>query len=59
MEVTDYTKIPEIVEATMEILNGKDANTVSQQWDGTTNMVVQNAVSGLSTVDGSKELVEF
>ena len=59
MEVTDYTKIPEIVEATMEILNGRDANTVSQQWDGSTNMVVQNAVRGLSTVDSSKELVEF
>ena len=59
MEVTDYTKIPEIVEATMEILNGKDADTVSKQWDGTTNIVVQNAVKGLSTVDGSKELVEF
>lgn len=59
MEVTNYTKIPEIVEATMEILNGKDADTVSQQWNGTTNMVVQNAVRGLSTVDGSKEFVEF
>lgn len=59
MEVTDYTKIPEIVEATMEILNGKDVDTVSKQWDGTTNMVVQNAVKGLSVVDSSKELVEF
>lgn len=59
MEVTDYRKIPEIVEATMEILNGKDADTASKQWDGTTNMVVQNAVKGLSVVDSSKELVEF
>ena len=59
MEVIDYTKIPEIVEATMEILNGRDADTVSRQWDGSTNMVVQNAVRGLSTVDSSNELVEF
>lgn len=59
MEVTDYTKIPEIVESTLEILNGADATTVSSQWDGDTSLVVQNAVKGLSTVDSSKELVEF
>lgn len=59
MEVTDYTKIPEIVESTLEILNGADIATVSSQWDGNTSLVVQNAVKGLSTVDSSKELVEF
>ena len=59
MEVIDYTKIPEIVESTLEILNGADAVTVSSQWDGNTAIVVQNAVKGLSTVDSSKELVEF
>lgn len=59
MEVTDYTKIPEIVESTLEILNGADVTTVASQWDGNTSLVVQNAVKGLSTVDSSKELVEF
>lgn len=59
MEVTDYTKIPEIVESTLEILNGADVATVSSQWDGDTSLVVQNAVKGLSAVDSSKELVEF
>lgn len=59
MEVTDYTKISEIVEATMEILNGRDVDTVSKQWDGTTNMVVKNAVRGLSVINNSNNLVEF
>ena len=59
MEVTDYTKIPEIIESTLEILNGADAATVASQWSGDTSIVVQNAVKGLSVVDSSKELVEF
>ena len=59
MEVTDYTKIPEIIESTLEILGGADASTVASQWDGNTAIVVQNAVKGLSAVDSSKDLVEF
>lgn len=59
MEVTDYKKIPEIVESTLEILNGADVTTVANQWDGSTAIVVQNAVKGLSVVDSSKALVEF
>lgn len=59
MEVTDYRKIPEIIESTLEILNGKDVATVTAQWDGNTSMVVKNAVKDLTTIDDSKELVEF
>ena len=59
MEVSDYTKIPEIVESTLEILNGTDVITTTSQWDNTTSLVVQNAVKGLSAIDSSKELVEF
>ena len=57
--VSDCTKIPEIIVSILEVASGKDAKEVVDSWDGTTNMVVQNAVKGLSVVDSSKELVEF
>ena len=59
MEVTDYTRIPEIVESTLEILHGADVRKVTSQWDGTTAMVVRTAVGGLTPIDNSGDFVEF
>lgn len=59
MEVTDHTKIPEIIESTMEVLSGKDARTVASQWDGTTSVVVGKAISGLSSYNANNNLVQF
>ena len=59
MEVTDYHKIPEIIESTMEVLNGKDASAAAAQWDGTTSVIVNQAIKGLSAVKKSRALVEF
>ena len=57
--VSDCTKIPEIIVSILEVASGKDAEEVVDSWDGTTSVAVSKAISRLTTVDGSKELVEF
>lgn len=59
MEVTDVSKIPQIIVSTMEVLAGKDVDTVAAQWNGDTALVVKTAIGGLSTVKHSDSLVEF
>lgn len=57
--VSDCTKIPEIIVSILEVAAGKDAKEVVDSWDGTTSVAVSKAISGLTTLDDSKELVEF
>lgn len=59
MEVTDVSKIPEIMESTMEVISGKDVDTVSSQWNGDTALVVKTAIGGLTNVKHGDSLVEF
>lgn len=60
MIVTDHTKIPEIIEAILEVLIGrKDVDQASAQWDGSTQLVVKTAIGGLATANKSGGLVEF
>jgi hypothetical protein len=46
--VTDYTKIPEIIVATLEVIAGKPKNEVVASWDGSTALAVKTAINGLS-----------
>lgn len=57
--VEDCDKIPEIIVSILEIAAGKTADDVIKSWDGSTAVVVQKAISGLISIDGSKALVEF
>ena len=57
--VSDCTKIPEIIVSILEVAAGKDAKEVIDSWDGTTSVAVSKAISELTKVDDSKELVEF
>ena len=57
--VSDCTKIPEIIVSILEVASGKDTKEIIDSWDGSTSVVVSKAISGLTTVDDSKELVEF
>lgn len=57
--VTDYTKIPEIIESTMEVMDGKNVDTVAAQWDGSTSVVVKTAIGGLTNISKNNELIEF
>lgn len=59
MEVTDHTCIPEIIEATLEVLIGKSVDQAANQWDGSTSLIVKKAIGGLTTQNQKNELVEF
>ena len=47
LPMSDHTKLAEIIVSTIQITEGADKKVVSASWDGTTNLVVANAVKGL------------
>jgi hypothetical protein len=47
--VTDHTKIPEIIISILETVAGKSVDDIVNSWDGSTGIVVNAAISGLST----------
>ena len=57
--VSDYKKITQIIVSILEVLSGKDAEDVASSWDGSTAVVVRNAISGLTARKEDKELIEF
>lgn len=50
--VSDYTKVPEIIVSTLEVMAGKPKQDIAASWDGTTALVVQNAIKDLTTTKG-------
>lgn len=62
IRVTDYTKIPEIIISILETTSGKTVDEVVASWDGSTGMVVRDAISGLTITNNEQDnngLVEF
>lgn len=59
MNMVDHTKIPEIIESTLAVMGGMDADAAASQWDGTTSIIVKEAIGGLRTVKETNSLVEF
>lgn len=58
--VADYRKIPEIIVSILETLAGKAMEDVVSSWDGSTAVVVREAIKGLTTKDfGGKDVIEF
>lgn len=47
IRLTDHTKLAEVIVSTIEVTNGRDADAVAKSWDGSTALVVKDAVSGL------------
>lgn len=53
--VADYTKVPEIIVSTLEVLAGKPKHEVVASWKGDTAVVVGKAISNLpATLDTAK-----
>lgn len=58
--VEDINKIPEIIISILELHAGKDVDTISKSWDGSTSLVVKNAIKELSiSKDEKNGLIEF
>lgn len=59
IKISDYTKIPEVIVSILETMGGKDVDTVAASWDGTTAIVVKDALNGLKSVTAQNDLVKF
>lgn len=66
MVVEDVSRIPQIIEATLELKLGKKLEDILDKYDSSTAMVVKGAVmdlakrgSSITTTNSSDELVEF
>ncbi len=45
--VSDYRKVPEIIVSTLEVMAGRPKHEVEASWDGSTALVVRDAISAL------------
>lgn len=61
IEVTDIDKIAETIVSILEMHAGKSLDEVTESWDGSTGMIVHDALKNLSVINsqGEKGLVEF
>lgn len=59
INVEDIEKIPEIIVSILELHSGKSVDMVAASWNGTTSMVVMNALSNLTVVNENASLIEF
>lgn len=45
--LSDHTKLPEVIVSAIEVIEGKDTGTVAKSWDGSTSVVVADAIRHL------------
>lgn len=59
--LSDHTKMAELIVSTLQIMNGAEKDKVLDSWDGSTSVVIKDAINGLtsSTDNDSNGLVTF
>ena len=48
IELSDHTKMSEVIISTIEVTEGRDRDTVAHSWSGDTSIVVHDAIKGLT-----------
>ncbi|WP_026889633.1 hypothetical protein [Clostridium beijerinckii] len=60
LRLSDYTKLPELIVSTLQVLTGEDKDNVSDSWDGSTSLIIRNAIKELvPNVKADDGLVKF
>jgi hypothetical protein len=61
IRLTDHTKMGEVIVSLLQVLAGANKQTVVDSWDGSTGLVVSQAIKDLTSIsgDGSTGLVQF
>ena len=54
---SDYTKISEIIVSILEVYSGKNKSEIVDSWDGSTSVVVANAINSLSIASEDESIV--
>lgn len=57
--VSDYTKIPQIIVSILERMAGKSVDEIVRSWDGSTAVVVREAIQGLTEKKDDSGVIEF
>jgi hypothetical protein len=59
IRLSDVTKLPETIVSTIQVNEGTDFKTVVRSWDGSTAVVIENAVKNMVTGVENREVVRF
>jgi hypothetical protein len=56
--LTDHTRMAEVIISTIEVIAGKDKDTVAASWSGKTSLVVRDAIGGLTTASAGGRAIK-
>ena len=59
IQVRDCEKVPEVIVSIIEMMNGRNHKEVVESWDGSTALVVKEALSDLETLTDQSGVVVF
>lgn len=59
INLSDYTKLPEVIVSTLQIIEGEAKDDVVKSWDGSTSLVVAKATKDLVSASEAKGVVRF
>jgi hypothetical protein len=59
LKLSDHKKLAEVVVSAIEVNEGRDIDSVSKSWSGTTSVVVSRAINSLSTAKTTGSVVRF
>ena len=57
IKLSDHTKLAEVIVSAIQVAEGVDPLTVATSWDGTTNLVVRNAINSITYRDQNSGIV--